>query len=167
MNRRRATTLAELVICMSIGSSIMLLAIKVTHQTMTASSQTRQRGDVDRVAGRLAQQLRSDVHRAVDVSVEPDNLRIVYADETVATYEAVRGRITRGHRLADQQNEQEVYLLADDDEPEFRLVDEPKRIELIVRRRHDSGDAAPNTRLHVVAVVGKLVTAEKAKGTAQ
>ena len=166
MTRRRATTLAELVICLSIGSSIMLLAIKVTHQAMTASSQARQRGDVDRAGARLAQQLRHDVHRAVDVTVEvPENLRVEHVDETVTTYQADRGRIIRDHQLADGQNEREEYRLTDDDALEFRLVEEPKRVQLTVRRRRNPDDVATTVRLHVVAAVGKMVTAEQASET--
>lgn len=96
MKHRTGTVLAELVICMSIGSSLMLLAIGVAHQALSASSRARQRCDVNRACIRLERQFRNDVHRAAKLtSVAAESLQIELDDSTNVTYEVKDNSVVR------------------------------------------------------------------------
>lgn len=168
MNKRRATTLVELVICMSIGSSLMLLSIEVAHQAFSASSRAHQRAELGRTGSRLAQQFRYDVHRATEATVEdPATVRVRYADETVVIYKAGDGRITREHSPATGETEHESYFLGQNQLVSFKSLDDPKRMELVARDETNLHNVAPRLELHVAAVVGKLRQAEQSGETEQ
>jgi hypothetical protein len=156
VNRRRGTTLMELVICMTIGSSIMLMAIQVTHQAMTASSQALQRSQQERAGARLAQQFRSDVHRASDVVIESEEtVRAQLADETKVTYKILTDRVTREEVPKEGPSLHESYDVGDGAKVAFHEIAAPRRIELVMLRETLLHKLPPRIELHAVAVVGK------------
>ena len=55
MNRRKAFTLVEMLMTMTMGSSLMLLAIGLVHQSMSMSKLAKIRGEHDRSLARLAE----------------------------------------------------------------------------------------------------------------
>ena len=81
MTRRNGSTLVELVLSMSAGSAIMLLAISLVHQTMTLTEKSRHRSDNNRTLDQLAHHFRRDVHLAAEINVDAnDTLSIKSTD---------------------------------------------------------------------------------------
>ena len=162
MKQRTGSMLAEAVICMSIGSSLMLLAISIAHQALTTSSNTRHRCDLNRIGMRLEQQLRSDVHRAQSLAnTAADRVEIELHDKTTVTYAVADRDILRTRSLPSGEKEYERFALGDDRSATFRSLDDPARLELTVLYTTRLDHVAPRIELHVVAVTGKLVDSDR------
>lgn len=162
MKQRRASSLVELMMCMTAGSSLMLVAIGMVHQTMTVSRQTTEQTDHDRSLARLAMQFRFDAHRASGASAKSENeLSLTCSDGTVVTYQFADRHITRRHQRASGEDEQEGFALGGQATATFQALSDPDRVELIIRRDAGLQHVPPRTELHVTAALHKLLRAEQ------
>lgn len=162
MKRRRASSLVELMMSMTAGSSLMLVAIGLVHQTMTVSRQTTEQTDHDRSLARLAMQFRFDAHRASEATAESENeLSLTWSDETKVTYQFADRHITRRHQRASGEEEQERFALRGQATTTFEALSDPDRVELIIRRDAGLQNVPPRTQLHVTAALHKLLRAEQ------
>lgn len=162
MNRRRGSSLVELMMCMTAGSTLMLVAIGLVHQTLTVSSQASQQVDHDRTLARLATQFRRDAHAATEASADAETeLRLSLSDETEVIYAAADRKITRRHELASGEVENETFALDDKHSATFPTQSERDRAELLIRRDTGLHSAGRRVALHVVAAVNKLPWAEQ------
>ena len=77
-SRRRSLghTLVELLIVMSTGSAMLVLAIGMIHQSMTISSRSEKQANHHRAYSRLAMQLRDDIRASVRCRVEGNELEL-------------------------------------------------------------------------------------------
>lgn len=62
MRHRAAHTLVELVVSMTVGSALMVLAVGLLHQSLSLASTARTRANQFRTLDRLAQDFRRDAH---------------------------------------------------------------------------------------------------------
>ncbi len=80
MRHRAAHTLVELVVSMTVGSALMVLAVGLLHQSLSLASTARTRANQFRTLDRLAQDFRRDAHLATSV-VTPDAQRLELTTE--------------------------------------------------------------------------------------
>ncbi|MGN6133938.1 MAG: hypothetical protein ACTHOU_05520 [Aureliella sp.] len=162
--------LIEIAICMSIGSSLVVLAIGVAHQAMTMSSRASRQVDLGRTGARLAQQFRTDAHLASRVEVENDSqtLRFELADKRSLAYSIDGSRLLRqsssSGNAPEQPIEREAYDFGAGCQIRLATLDDPPRAELVVVRDSGLHGEDPRLELQLVAVVGKLIQAEQPKG---
>jgi hypothetical protein len=164
MSTRRAATLVEMVMTMSAGTSLILLAIGLMHQTLTLSRQASGRADAQRSLARLAMLFRDDVHRARAVAVENDDqLNLELADEGRVLYRFVDHRLTREYQRASGKVEHERFAFDAGHSATFQSLREPTRAGLIIR--HDPGlyKVPAKTELHVEAVLNRWQWAENGR----
>ena len=162
MNRPRGHTLVELIVTMSVGSTLLLLATGVVHRTMRFESTSRQRTDVHRTARRLAHDFRRDAHRAESVKLSdeadpPTTIRFSLPDEAAVTYTVARGMVLREQRLAEGQVRREPYYFPPGYRVTFAGVFRPRRAVLSVEHDHGLIGEPPSTLVHVAAEVGRLL----------
>ncbi len=180
MIRRLGSTLIELVLSMSAGSVVMLLAISLVHQTMTLSERSRHRSDDNRVLDQLAQRFRSDVHLALNVDTDANAsnaLTIKVSDGSTVTYVAKNCSVVRERKNALSGNEQERFVLADAGVAIFQKLSNPTRASIIVShetglqgtglQRIERNGVLPRVDLSVQAIVGRWLTLEHTWGDAE
>ena len=162
MNQPRGHTLVELIVTMSVGSTLLLLATGVVHRTMRFESVSRERGDVHRTAGRLSHDFRRDAHQAESLQLsdeadQPSTMRLTLPDQDAVTYTVDKGMVLREQRLADGQVRREPYYLPPGYRATFARLFRPRRAVLTVEHDHGLVGEAPRTLVHVEAEVGRLL----------
>ena len=96
MKRSSAFTLVEVLMTMTMGSTLMLLAIGLVHQSLSLSKLGKTRSEHDRSVNRVAQQFRADVHSAsVVIAASADSLQLAMPDSTIVSYLAVESAVER------------------------------------------------------------------------
>ncbi len=183
MNDRQAFTLTELLITMSAGSTLMMLAVGLVHQSMHLTTAARGRADEHRAISKLANQFRQDVHWADEVVVESaETVRLSIRSVGEVTYdcqasECVRlapGEPATGDQAARPHRER--FLLKTGGAVLFEMLEQPSRAVLTVFRGEvsgkqailnvSSGDTPARSRppaLRVEAVIGRLAQITEAQ----
>ncbi len=160
--QRHGSTLVELVLSMSAGSAIMLLAISLVHQTMTLTKKSRHRSDNNRTLDQLAHHFRRDVHLAAEINVDAnDTLSIKSTDGSQVTYQARNQTVVRERKYASLENENERFVLADASSANFQWMPNPERASLIVRTDSGLYGVAPRVDLHVETLMGRWQALER------
>ena len=160
--QRHGSTLVELVLSMSAGSAIMLLAISLVHQTMTLTEKSRHRSDNNRTLDQLAHHFRRDVHLAAEINVDAnDTLSIKSTDGSQVTYQARNQTVVRERKYASLENENERFVLADASSANFQWMPNPERASLIVRTDSGLYGVAPRVDLHVETLMGRWQALER------
>ncbi len=162
MNNRRAFTLIEMLVSISVGSVLMGLALGMVHRTMRAESTARTNAQVERTAARLSRQFRHDIHQAQSISLDGQqtdtpSLRLMLSDQRPVTYQIERGRVLREQQQGDEQTHREVFSFPDDHSLLFAELAEPSRAVLTVEHDTKLVGISPQVRLHVEAVVGQFL----------
>lgn len=160
--RHRGSMLVELLMSMAAGSTLMLLAIGLVHQSLTISREGAHDIDRIRTVAQLASQFRHDAHRAAEATAESETeLHMKLSDESEVVYRVSDHRLTRRHELSSGQVQSESFNFDSSDSVTLVAPDEPKRAELRIVRDTGLRDIGPRTVLHVVAAVNKLARAEQ------
>ena len=161
MNRRHGITMIEVVVTMTVGSTLMVLAIGLVHQTLSLSTASRQRDDHLRSLNLLSRQFRVDVHRATDCTVpSPDQLQLEMPDETVVTFQAESNRVTRTQPTSDGRTRRAVFSLLSNSSARFQLIGDPDRAVVTVVRPTIKVTGKEVVDRRTEAVVGRLTVHE-------
>lgn len=166
MIRRKAFTLVELCVTMSVGSAMMILAIGMLHQSMSLATVARQRGDYQRALDRLASEFRRDVHRAVQCTVDTQqSAALTMSDDTVVTYRSEGNRVIRQQPLGDGRSRRETFEFDDASTAIFESLQQPARSVLTVIHQSPIGGMKPRVDRKVAAVIGRLSQQEQAEAS--
>jgi len=161
MKNRRAFTLIEMSVCISLGSILLTLAIGLVHRSMHNESSNRRTANVERTATRLSDQFRRDVHQAKNASLDGlDTKELVLVLELMGepnvTYRLEEHTIIREKQLDNRQTQREQFDFPDDHELEVGELNDPPRIVLTFRQDTGLAGISPSWKLHVEAVVGRF-----------
>lgn len=153
-NRSRGGfSLTELSATMAAGSTLMMLAVGMLHQSFLWSSIARQRENDDRRFDRLQRQFRIDVHAARQATLQQQVLSLTTIDQGVITYSvAESGDVQRREQTAAGELK-ESFPWTDSLQVSLLQQDQPKRMVLSARRIPKVAEQPPIWR-HVEAVVG-------------
>jgi prepilin-type N-terminal cleavage/methylation domain-containing protein len=140
MSIRSGFTLTELMVTMSVGSVLMVLAVGLVHQSMQLTATTRRVADEHQAISRLASQFRDDVRRADQVRIESDKVvRISIPERGEITYSAEAATCTR--TMMDPAVEprtnwagSEEYRLLPGGQIRFESLEQPRRAALVLSR---------------------------------
>jgi len=171
MNNHRGFTLVEMIVIMSVGSSLLLLATGVVHRTMRIESSSRERADDYRTARRLSHDFRRDAHQAESCRVSdeadgPPTIRLSLPDQDDVIYTVARGMVLREQRLAEGQVRYEPYYFPTGYRTAFAQVFRPRRAVLSVEQDLGLAGEPPRTLVHVEAEVGRLLRLAQVEETA-
>ncbi len=114
MNGRRGVTLLELLLVITAGGTLSLLAIGTVHRTMRLNSLSREQIDLQATTARFTRQLRRDVHRSASAQlsdVGPQTLTL--ATNPPAIYTFSPAAVLRRQSLADGREHRETYRFGD------------------------------------------------------
>lgn len=134
----RGTTLVELIVTLTIASSIFLMATAWIHQSMFLSSKMRELGRHHQELMRLSRQFRDDVHFAAAAEMNDEGEVSLYSDDQRIQYSVQGSRVTRHERRSDDDSlvAQETYRMRDGAEVSLAIdpIFNPPQITLLVER---------------------------------
>jgi prepilin-type N-terminal cleavage/methylation domain-containing protein len=152
-------TLAEMMVVMTVSSTLLVLATGMVHQTMTLQSRGRQLGARQQTALRLASQFRHDVQRSRQASLQRDGTALIFESrrpgESAVTYNAEDGQVLRAQLRANGQHQRESFRFTPGDQAHFELLPGPRRAVLVITHPIEQVGDKPRLELHVEAVVGR------------
>lgn len=162
MNQHRGHSLVELIVCMSMGTTLLVMATGVLQRTMRFASTSCEQADVHRTVGRLAHDFRQDVHRAENLRFweeadEPPSVSLSIPNEQPIVYTVNSGMVLREQPLDDGQVRREPYYLPRGYHTTFGQVLRPRRAVLTVQYEHGLVGEPPRTLAHVEALMGRLL----------
>lgn len=111
----------ETIICMGIGSVLMLLAVKLLHQSFQHSRQTMSRFDVAIAQNRLARQFRTDAWSAVAAQASAEQVVFRSSDSATISYQNLSGFVQRETQRAGMPSSFERYSLGAGTEARFEF----------------------------------------------
>lgn len=168
MMHRKGSTLVELVLSMSAGSAVMLLAISLVHQTICLTEKSRHRADNHRTIDQLAENFRLDVHMSSEMEVTSDETMLVKnRDGSVVTYLSQNHSVVRQRRHASLGDENERFVLSVGSTASFQRISNPERISLTISSETGLNGIPPRVDLHVESIVGRWRSLEAGKGTSE
>ncbi len=163
MIKRNAFTLVELLTTMTMGSSLMLLAVGLVHQSMSMSKLAKIRGEHDQSLARLAQQFRSDVHTASElISISSESLTLRLTDESMVIYKRESANVTWAKTGLSSEVAHETFRFDERCLATFTKQSNPNRVVLQIERPVESTEFSPPVDLRVIAVVGRWHQLEQA-----
>jgi prepilin-type N-terminal cleavage/methylation domain-containing protein len=154
MKRRQGFTLIEMLLTMSVGSLLMVLAMTLLQQAMTLSSQTRSQCDADRVIHRLCEQFRRDAHSASAVSTDDQLVVTLVGDSKNIVYRFLNSTVTRSTSGESIENEQ--YDLGKSANVTIEMLEQPEQIRLTVLREPKLKHIGPRIERQIALTVGRF-----------
>lgn len=156
MKQRSAFTLVELLTTLTLGSSIMLLAIGLVHQSMSMSKLAKVRWEHDQASARLAQLFRSDAHMAAElISLSPDSVSLKLIDGSVVNYKSQDSNVTWEKTSPNSEKSREKFSFEANCRAAFQRVESPDRIVLQLERQSENTELAPRVDLRIVSIIGR------------
>jgi prepilin-type N-terminal cleavage/methylation domain-containing protein len=158
MNHRPAFTLVELLISMSIGATLMALAIGVVHRTMNLQSAARAQEAGHRAAAQLSRQFRRDIHRSASVALNDGGVTLSVETPSgvlPTTYSFDGGTLIREQIQGDGRRHREQYQFGRRAQFDIRVEAEPRRVVLMIKQDIVAREAS-RVLVHCEAVIGRL-----------
>jgi prepilin-type N-terminal cleavage/methylation domain-containing protein len=159
MRRRRAVSLVEVLVALSIGSTVMTLAVGTIHQAMLVVETTNQCNQWLQRSNYFFEQFRKDVHLGKGIDFHSDqSLAIKSTERPAINYIIQANHITREQKTSDGLvHRDEMKLL----EGAYAMLyfDELKKIaRLSIYTRRDLHQALPRLDRDVEAILSRVST---------
>lgn len=156
MSKHKGSTLIEVMLSTMAGSLIMVLAIKLVHQSFQLSSQTTARTNHSHSLNRLARQFRNDIHHASSIQVVSDiEMSAESSNGTRTIYQFVDGRVEREQTDNDNVVSHEQYPLIADTKVRFSKQANPERGLMLVEHQSGLTNSVARLNVNVSAVAGR------------
>lgn len=170
-SNRRAFTLVEMMVVISVGSVLMGLALGMVHRTMRAESTVRTHARVERTAARLSRQFRHDIHEAESVLLDQQSdvplLQLILPDQRPITYRIESSSLLRQQQHSDEQTHRELFSFPDNYSLQFAELSKPPRATLTLEHDTKLVGIDPKIKLHVEAVIGQFLRLSQTEEASQ
>lgn len=168
MNNQRGFTLVEMLVSISAGSVLLVLATGVVHRTMRVESVVRENAAAERAALRLSRQFRHDIHQAKSVSLDGRQadqpvLQIVLSGQAPVSYRVEHTGVLREQPHNDTQIYREHFSFPDNYTVKFNELPSPRRVALTLERDTGLVGVPPRVELHVEAVISQFLQLRQPK----
>jgi prepilin-type N-terminal cleavage/methylation domain-containing protein len=153
MTRRNAFSLTEVLVVVSIGSTVMALAVSTVHRAMQVSDMAQCYGQQSLHVNRFLDQFRSDVHLGVDIEFHSDqSLTIELADHSEIVYRVDASSIFRDQRSPEGAPIREAIPLAKNTHGSFAFDEPSQTASLQLSRNLDLHSSPPRLERIVEAI---------------
>ncbi len=152
---RKAFTLIEMLIAITIGSSLMVTSVALLHRSFELHRLAQERTQREQLLARFIQQFRRDVYTAVDVEIRPSSeLTLEFVDQNQISYLTQDNQLIR--QVSGQKNGRNSIRLGPANFASFELSDDGRRVILIVQ--HEAALETRITRKVVEVCIGRITT---------
>ena len=133
MRSRRAHTLIELCVTMSVGSALMVTTVGLLHQSLSLASTARGRAEAQRTVDRLANDFRHDVHLTASVtSLDAEQIELTRDDGSVVRYRVDQQQLRRAESSGEAIVRRESYSFDQAITIRFETIDDPRRVAVVL-----------------------------------
>lgn len=142
---RHGFTLVELLVVISACSVILTTSVALIHRVMQTHQRTKEFFDVERVAVRLSDQFRRDVHQATEALVNVDAmgeepfLRLKLLNNQAIDYHHTDGRLRRMESREGMVTSREEFAFPDSVDLHIQETGSPRRVVLSLSTAPDRG----------------------------
>lgn len=105
---RPGFTLIEMIVVMTVGMTVMMLAIGLISRSMQISSDHRGRMNQSLITDRLAREFRRDANQSVAFKLD-SSVQFTLTDGSTIEYEPTERFVVRTHRIADKTQSVESF----------------------------------------------------------
>lgn len=160
--KRNGFTLIELMMTITVGSTLLILAVGLVHQAMSFGSQSRDQADQARSRNRLATAFRQDVQQAKSCQIDSDQqLNLSMADGSQVTYLATANQVSRTQPLDNGQTRHESFEFSAISTIVFERLSEPDLAVLTIVRSLPTAETRIESQ--VAAVIGRRQMLQQAE----
>lgn len=162
-SHRRATSLVEMLVMMTLMGIITTISVKTVNRVMHDHGQSAAFHDAERSSVRLARQLRADAHRAVDCLIEESPRRLVLTTQdsegkpAEIVYQWTGDSVTRRQTVA-ATPAIENFLFPKGVTWDVQQQANPQRLELVAVTDFEGDSLAQVSSLYVTPVNLQVVT---------
>lgn len=160
---KKGTSLVELIVTLSVASTLFLMATAWIHQSFFLASKTRDHQRHHESLMRLSRQLRDDVHDAIDAKLPDPTSLVLNLNPGTVRYQWTDGTIQRTKRvdLDAETASHETYRLNANAGVSFQIESEDL-VAVAVTRPQRTGlhDESAPLDLSVQARIGRLGTTQ-------
>jgi prepilin-type N-terminal cleavage/methylation domain-containing protein len=154
---KRGHTLLEMIVVMTVGATLLGIAVCLMHLLMRAEQSGRTHADRYATIARLADQFREDVHAAAGRPAAEGQTawRLELAPDRTVRYAADSGEIAREERAGEKIVSREFYKMPDEYTASIAPDDaaNPALVSLVVVL--DSGSISKHREIRIDAAWGK------------
>ena len=161
-SRRGITSLVEVLVAISVGSTVFMLASTLVVRLMRGTQEAQVHASEALSISRLGDQFREDIHAATDVQVAKAGqaLEISLPEGAQARYELAGNQIRRSLMADSIVKQREMYQVHDLKAAKFTLGQgetkgEQPRLAMLIAQRGAKTPAGSSRRLTISAVVGR------------
>lgn len=165
MSKRKGFTLVEMLVVISVGSTLMMLAIGLVHQSMTLSKAVQSNSERLHATNRFIDQFREDVHTSNNVVCQDSkSLNIEFGDASSSRTKQIRytssnNKILREEVVPDGKIRREELVLGDKVFGSFELDSNEQIASLKIQKDLEAQDAHLRLDRKVEVVIGRLAVA--------
>lgn len=157
--RRSAVSLVEMVVTITLGSSLMLSAVTVVHRAMDYRQQTQQRVEHQRVIDRELLVVRRSVSEAIAVECPTESeLQIKLEGDETIVYRIEGGLLTRQRTRGDAVIQTHSVTLDSRQRLTFQVDELGRQVSVRLKRFPLGKNLEPIVERQVLAIVGVLAT---------
>ncbi len=168
MKRTKAFSLVEMLMTMTMGSSLMLLAIGLVHQSLSLSKIGKARSEHDNSVNRLAHQFRTDVHSAsAALAASADSLQLTMSNSTTVTYRATESSVERQQTAIAGPQAYERFQFESLCSVHFSVPENPSLAQFELERNFKDEALPARVDLLVIAHVGRWQQLEQSASGVQ
>ena len=172
MSKRKGFTLVEMLVVISVGSTLMMLAIGLVHQSMTLSKAVQSNSARLHATNRFIDQFREDVHTSNNVVCQDSkSLNIEFVDASSSRTKQIRytssnNKILREEVLFDDKIRREELVLSEQGFGHFEIDSDERIARLTIEKKSDQKDsemkdAPPRLDRKVEAAIGRWAVVER------
>lgn len=151
--QRHGFSLIELLLAVTFGSLIMVLAVNLIQRAMAHQTEIQARAEQTGTLERFAERFRSDIHRATRVEPIPSGLLLHSESDDRISYSVSDLQLVCRRTVGSEQ-QIEVVKLLDDQTAVFDYQPSARTCELKLLAA--ATDQAPSVQRHVTAAVGLM-----------
>lgn len=153
---RKAFTLIEMLIAITIGSSIMVASVALLHRSFELHKLTQTRMQQEQTIDRLIEQFRSDVYAASSVEVlAPSKLSLEIEGRDRIVYSALDNQLSR--EFSQPTEQRQSIELGPSISASLDVIDDGQRVRLAFQHKPEPSSQSERRRIEVT--VGRLATA--------
>lgn len=156
MNPRRGATLIEMVLCISLGSSLALCGVSMVHKMIQVRQAAQEECRRVQVVGRFLTQIRSDVGSAFQVEQNnPKQLKIQGGSGHVIEYSSDGTLVRRESQVEGKRSFDQIHLGLGY-QLEFEILDDNRQVVTALYFTPELKHAQPRLQRRVFATTGVL-----------
>lgn len=159
MIRSKAFSLVEVLIVLSIGSTVLAISVGTVHQAMQVAKTAQDHAQRSLHSSRFVEQFRNDVHLGVAVTLHANqSLTIGMDDRSEIVYAIEKSRVTREQKLSDGKTRRDTLTLVEGDYGTLDFDETSKVASLRILTNHERDQARPRLNRSIEAIPARAAS---------